>query len=125
MKEEPQEELHHDLREAFREAARTAAERPDRFWERQRAAVRQGIERSTARRLYVRRWSWATAATAAALVVALVLWRRPSAPLPHDADQELLVAVERSLEREVRAALEPAALLAGELSRAAETNDRR
>jgi hypothetical protein len=123
MKE--QEELTHDLRREFREAARTASERPDSFWERQRVAVRQRIESSRARRLSIRRWTWAAASAAAALVLALAVWRRPPAPAPRDPDHELLVAVERSLEREVPAALAPAVLLAGELSRAAEPKDRR
>ncbi len=116
-----EERLKDDLRLAFRDWARAAAERPESFWERQRLAVRDRIERAAKRRRVLRRSSWAAAAV---LVLGLTIARRsPRPPAASDPDHELLVAVERSLEREVPAALEPAALLAGELSRAAQAKE--
>ena len=113
-----------DLQLAFRDWARAAAERPESFWERQRLAVRGRIESAGKRRRVLRRSSWAAAAAVAALVLALTIARRsPRPPAAPDPDHELLVAVERSLEREVPAALEPAALLAGELSRARQAKE--
>jgi hypothetical protein len=55
----------------------------------------------------------------AAAAVALALWsglRAPAAPPGPDPDDELLVAVERSLRRDVPAALEAGLVLTGELA---------
>jgi predicted anti-sigma-YlaC factor YlaD len=105
-----------------REAIRAAASRSEAFWQWQRTAVaRRRTERSGSRRL-----AWAAATAALVLIAILLTEKRPPAkPLAQsDPDQALLVDVERSVRREVPRALEPAALLAQEISRGAEAGYR-
>jgi hypothetical protein len=106
------------LVESFRASARAGASRPEAFWARQHGSIRERLARPGAARP---RWLW-TAATAAAMLLcagALELRRagriRPEAA--HDFDRELVYDVERTVRRDLPAALEPAALLTGELVR--------
>ena len=103
----------------YHEEARAAAERPESFWQRQRAAIAaRRTDQSAPRRL-----AWA-AAVAMVLLAAVLLTERtpPAAPAAEtDPDHTLLVDVERSVRRELPRALEPAALLAQEVGRNAET----
>jgi len=100
------------------EWARAAAEHPDAFWERQQAQIRKCIPavpgRSSARTVT----AWA-GAFAVILLAILLLHNRPE-PRPSrvqsDPDQELLVAVEQTLQSGVPQALEPAAMLADEIN---------
>jgi len=90
--------------------------RPEEFWSRQRRGIQARIAAQTGRRM---RHPWRSLAAAAAAILAVVLMR-PSAPPPQkplpptaavDADQELLLAVERSLSAGTPASLAPVALL--------------
>src|SRR5262245_44447258 len=101
----------------FGAAARRGAERPEEFWERQRTEIRARLARP-------RRASTLWTMSAAAACVALLILQLREPRLPErgspDADEQLLVAVEQSLERRIPDALEPAALLAAEMNKAAE-----
>ncbi len=95
--------------------ARAQAERPEASWERQRRQIASRLhDRAPASHAW--RWAWVPAAVGLALVA--VFWFRgdtpPSSPGP-ETDHALLLAVERSLQADVPAALRPAALLAGEV----------
>jgi predicted anti-sigma-YlaC factor YlaD len=95
--------------------ARAQGERPEAAWERQRRQIASRLrDRAPVSRAW--RWAWVPAAVALALVA--VFWFRgetpPSSPGP-ETDHALLLAVERSLQADVPAALRPAALLAGEV----------
>jgi hypothetical protein len=103
---------------ALPEWAHAAAEHPEVFWERQRAAIRTRIadtpEGSSAR--IVTGWAGAFAL----VLLAIFLLHTSPAPRPSraqtDPDQELLVAVEQTVQNGVPQALEPAAMLADEIS---------
>jgi hypothetical protein len=105
----------------FRALAQTAAERPEYFWDRQRLAILDRLKAPHVTRRYRAIWIWATAAT---LVIVLVLILNPNhsqSIVPDFAaghDQELLVGVERSLNRELPQALQPAVILTQELDNA-------
>ncbi len=103
----------------YREETRAAAERPESFWQRQRAAIAaRRTDRPAPRRL-----TWITAVAIVVLAATLLVEKTPPpAPVAEtDADHALLVDVERSVRRQLPRALEPAALLAREVSRSAET----
>jgi hypothetical protein len=98
---------------------RAASEQPGWFWQRQQAAIRG--------RIAAREHAWLRPLTGWAgalglIVVGLLLLNGSPAPKPAqariDPDQELLYAVEDAVSSEVPAALEPAALLADEITNA-------
>jgi hypothetical protein len=108
--------------EALPDWARASTDRPEEFWQEQRSAVWSRIasseDRATTR--LIRRspllvWS---AVTALVLLAGFMLDRGSLAP-PHkaqlDPDHELLLAVERAVNNDGPAALDPAALLAEEM----------
>jgi hypothetical protein len=108
--------------EALPEWAKASTERPDEFWQEQRRIVwsRIASSESLATTRLVRRspllvWS---AVTALVLLAGFMLDRGSLAP-PHqaqlDPDHELLLAVERAVNNDGPAALDPAALLAEEM----------
>ena len=102
----------------YAETTHAAAKRPEGFWQAQRTA----IARHWSGRPVPRRLVWAVATACVVLAAALLIEKTPS-PEPvaqADADQTLLVDVQRSVRRELPRALEPAALLAQEVSRSAE-----
>lgn len=104
----------------YREAQRAATARPEAFWQWQQTAIAARLGgRSTARQ----RWTWAGAMAMVVLAATLLLRESPppSPVIQTDPDHALLVDVERSVRRELPRALEPAALLAQEVSRSAET----
>lgn len=103
----------------FGEAARGAAERPEAFWAWQRGAV---AGRLAEKKAEPRRLVWAGAMAVLVLLASMMLRQPPPEPAVAQADPDhvLLVEVERSMRREVPAALAPATLLANEMSRAAE-----
>lgn len=109
------------LRRALVRYARTAtaaAERAEGFWQRQQASIAARLTQHPV----PRRLAWAAAAASVALAAILLIGRTPQ-PAPKaevDPDSALLVDVERSVKRELPQALEPAALLAQELSRSSE-----
>jgi hypothetical protein len=99
------------------EWVRAVTDHPDAFWEQQQAEIRKRIatpDRSPARVA-------AVGASAFAMVVLAILFLHigPALPPPgaqSDPDQELLVAVEQAVQSGVPQALEPAAMLAEEIS---------
>jgi hypothetical protein len=105
----------------FRKFAQTAPDRPDYFWERQRLAIRDRL--SPTPRIPGHRSIWAWASAAVVVVLGIMLFpTRAQPPAPDIAaghDQDLLLAVERSLNRDVPKALAPALLLTEELDAAA------
>jgi len=107
----------HALRE-FRDTVHEIFDRPDAFWENQRLAVRSRLERRDPAKVTWRRsWAWASATVLLVMGLTLLLDRRE--PLRPDFaagdDQQLLLDVERALDRDVPASLEPAALLPEEM----------
>jgi hypothetical protein len=108
--------------EALPEWARASTDRPDEFWQQQRSIIWSliaSLENPAATRL-VRRspllaWS---AVTALVLLAGFMLDRgslAPSHKAQLDPDHELLLAVERAVNNDGPAALDPAALLAEEM----------
>lgn len=104
----------------FGAAARAAGERPEGFWAQQRQAIAARLSDAGAPS---RRLAWAVSL---AVVVLLAMTMVPRTPqrIEQDPDDALLRDVERSLRRQVPAALEPAALLAQELDRAAQNAEK-
>ena len=112
------------MRAALREfaaSARMAGERPEGFWTRQCQAIaaRLGESGTPSRGL-----QWAVS-LAAVVLLALTLVPRTPPRVEQDPDDALLRDVQRSLRRQVPQALEPAALLAQELDRAAQNAEKK
>jgi hypothetical protein len=107
----------HRLFPAVPQSLRSATERPSCFWQRQLSAVRVAASQ---RMLFHPGLAWASAL--ALLLLAFSLLTKSPAPKPvqaqNDSDQELLVAVEQAVETDGPESLEPAALLADEISNA-------
>jgi hypothetical protein len=101
---------------------RSNTDQPEWFWQRQQAAIRGRIAAAERSRF---RASLAWAGTLALSVVAMLLLNGGPSPAPVqtrvDPDQEMLLSVEDAVHREVPASLEPAALLAEEISSGAQT----
>jgi hypothetical protein len=105
---------------AFRDSAYSAAERPEAFWTRQRAAIVANLQRPVAGS--GRRPAMAWVSAAAALLLCLFLFvEKSKAPTPDIAagsDQDLLVEVDQALNQYCPEALTPAALIAQEIEQA-------
>ncbi len=103
----------------YAETTRAAAVQPEGFWQAQQAAITRRWTRPPA----PRRLAWAAAAASVVLAATLLIKiaQQPEPVAEADPDQALLVEVERSVRRELPRALEPAALLAEEVSRSTET----
>jgi hypothetical protein len=106
------------------EALRAAADKPESFWQRQRASIRTRMvaaKPASASLVGVR------VAAAALVLAALFLLQSAPAPVPPrtpiESDQQLLLSVERSVHSDVPEALEPAALLADDVLGGASSND--
>jgi hypothetical protein len=107
-------ELPPDLASAWRADAMRSSERPEEFWRGQQRRIHAHIESLSVRKP---RSLWLAAAVAA-LIFCAVLLISPAGPPPTrppqmkiDADQELLLAIERSLAAGTPEALEPLTLL--------------
>ncbi len=99
-------------------ALEAGAERPEMFWQRQHAAIRSRIAVEQASTRPWIRFAWATALS---LIVLAALTLRTQPPLPTtaapaDPDQQLLLSVEQAVHSGVPEALEPAAMLADDIS---------
>lgn len=98
------------------ETAREAAGRPDFFWKRQESAIRSRIK---AGQRPLPRLSLAWSCGLALILLSALFWRdvSPREPLTSqpDADQQLLISVERVVGSDLPASLEPAALLSDEI----------
>jgi hypothetical protein len=100
---------------------RIVAQNDDAFWEQQRTAIWAKIDSVDARKFPVLAW----ASAAAVLVAATLLFSiAPSVPprAQADSDHELMIQLERTLQSEVPVALEPAALLAREITENSQLN---
>ena len=107
-------ELPPDLASAWRADAMRSSECPEEFWRGQQIRIHSHIE---SRHVRKPRSLWLVAATAA-LIFCAALLISPAGPPPArppqtkvDADQELLLAIERSLAAGTPEALEPLTLL--------------
>jgi hypothetical protein len=103
--------------DALPASLRETAERPEWFWQRQQAVIHSRVAAAEGGWLKpVTAW----ASVFALVLLALLLLRSNPAPQPAqartDPDQELLIAVERAMQTDVPEALEPASLLADEIS---------
>ena len=107
--------------QSLRAEIQAAAERPEVFWQRQRAEV---LARLDAPAATLPPLAWASAAALLLLAVLLSLPGQPPvvATAPPDPDHQLLLDVQQTLDREVPDALAPAALLTQEMNQALETN---
>lgn len=110
-----------DFKERFKNlpaAVEAGAERSEMFWQRQQAAIRSRIAVEKASQ---RSWIGFAWATALSLILLATLALRINPPLPPtakpvDPDQQLLVSVEQAIHSGVPEALEPAAMLADDIS---------
>jgi hypothetical protein len=109
-----------------RDESLALGERPQGFWREQRLAIAARL--SADNQFVTRPLAWAASLAMVALVAAFLVQGvpplqiqavRPAASSATDSDHDLLVAVERSMRRDVPRALEPATLIAQELHRAA------
>jgi len=111
-------ERFHNSLAALRGMADIGAEKTEDFWQRQQTAIRNLLGSPPAPQpLAFPRLAWAAAVVL--LVTASLLLSKTPAPPPqarNDADHELLIAVERALQNEGPAALEPATVLTREIS---------
>jgi hypothetical protein len=99
----------------------TVAQNTDAFWEHQRTAIWANIDSVKPRKFPVLAW----ASAAAVLVAATLLFSiAPTVPprAEVDSDHELMIQLERTLQSEVPVALEPAALLAREITQNSQLN---
>jgi len=97
------------------------AKNTDAFWELQRASIWANIDSVGPRKFPALAW----ASVAAVLVAAtLLISIAPTVPprAQADSDHELMIQLERTLQSEVPAALEPAALLAREITQNSQLN---
>ena len=103
--------------------ARVVAQNADAFWEKQRTAIWADIVKVKPRK---ENPTLAWALGAAVLVVASLLLSVAPDPVPTraaaDTDHELMIQLERTLQSEVPEALEPAALLAREITQNSQPN---
>ena len=101
----------------FRESFRSAAERPDTFWARQRAAIFGNLQHPVRKAKWRPMLLWAQAFIVV-LVCLFLFTEKTKLPAPDfavGADQNLLVAVEQALVRDCPEALAPAATLVREI----------
>jgi hypothetical protein len=105
--------------EAFRRSARASTEKPDIFWARQRAEIAgklQGL--APAKQRPVRAWISATAIVL--LCLSFFLLEKPNLPAVEfagGADEQLLIEVQRALNRKCPDALAPAELISREMDK--------
>ena len=101
----------------FRDSLRAAAERPDTFWTRQRAAIAGELRQAAPASKLKPALLWAPASVV--VLVCLFLFvektRLPAPDFAAGADQNLLVDVEQALYRDCPEALAPAATLVQEI----------
>lgn len=106
-----------DVLKSFRDAHRHAAERSAFYWKSRYGAILKEIRTPAASIKFRHPLLWAPAAVA--LLFCLIFFsldRKPPVPdIAAGYDQELLIEVERALNRNCPAALEPLDILAGEM----------
>jgi hypothetical protein len=106
---------------AFSDAARETSDHPTHFWTRQAAQIHSRISSTRTSGMAFRYRM--TSALAALAIAALLLLLRAPVPQPEPqlaigsaSDHELLLEVERALQRDTPAALEPVTLLVEDIS---------
>ena len=101
--------------------AQAAAERPEVFWQRQRAQILRRLDAPAATPPPL---AWASAVALLLMAVLLSLPAKPpvAANAPSDPDHQLMLEVQQTLDRDVPDALAPAALLTQEMNQALEAN---
>jgi hypothetical protein len=107
---------------AFSTAAREASDRPIHFWTRQSTQIHSKLASAKSSRMGL--GSRMTSAFVALALAAFLLLERAPSPRPEPqvatgsgSDHELLLEVERALQRDTPAALEPVTLLVEDMSR--------
>jgi predicted anti-sigma-YlaC factor YlaD len=105
--------------------ARAAAHRPENFWEMQHARIAARLVPE--KKKNIRTWGFQLALATAAAVIILAFAIFGTRPYPQQVastvdDHSLLVDVEHSINDELPAALQPAALLVNEMNRHASPN---
>jgi len=112
----------------FRSAVVLAAERPERFWNVQRASILSKAAGRPPRPAWRVALVWTATVAIVVTGIGIVFDRPQAAPAPDLAagyDQELLIDVERSLNQEVPEPLDAAFLLTAEMGRGfSATNER-
>jgi hypothetical protein len=100
------------------ESASVATEHPNAFWERQQAQIRKRVAAVPVRSSTRAVTAWAGAFALILLATSLLRNSDETRPsrVQSDPDQELLVAVEQTLQSGIPQALEPAAILADEIN---------
>ena len=101
----------------FRVSLRAAAERPDTFWARQRAAISEGLRHPAHKSMWRPALLWAPASIVVLMCLFLFTEKNklPAPDFAVGADQNLLVDVEQALYRDCPEALAPAATLVREI----------
>jgi len=101
----------------LRESLRAAAERPETFWARQRAAISGNLRHPADESKWRPALLWAPASIAVLMCLLLVTGNNklPAPDFAVGADQNLLVEVEQALVRDCPEALAPAATLIQEI----------
>lgn len=106
-----------DVLKSFRDAHCAAAERPVFYWESRREAIMKKIQAPVSCSIFRRPQLWIPAAAVLLFCLIIFLPDR-TIPVPDIAagyDQELLIEVERALNRNYPAALRPVDILAREI----------
>jgi hypothetical protein len=115
--EDPENEQLKDSVRVFRDSLLAAAERPDAFWARQRAAIAGNLRQHAPASILKPVLLWVP--VSAIILMCFFLFREtPKLPAPDfavGADQNLLVDVEQALYRDYPEALAPAATLMQEV----------
>jgi len=112
----------------FRSAVRAAARRPEGFWNVQRVSVLRKVAGRPPRPAWRVALVWTTTVMFFVIGIGIMLDRPQAAPAPDLAagyDQELLIDIERSLDREVPEPLDAAFLLVAEMGRDSSTTSAR
>jgi hypothetical protein len=104
---------------AFKRSLHATEEIPDAFWEKQRAEIFKKIQIPSSAPKYRPAMLWASAAMVVLLCLTVFV-EKSKAPIPDFAagyDQNLLIEVERTLNREYPDALAPGAIFDQEIER--------
>ena len=105
------------LLKTIRTAIHAQAARPDEYWQRQRSAIQSRIMKRAP--LCWRRPQWISLAAATVLVILVILVarhaERPPAKVVTISEHDLLINIDRALDKRVPTVLEPALLLTEEM----------
>jgi hypothetical protein len=109
---------------------RTSANKPEEFWNQQRAAIRNQIATASMRTTHGFRWFVWVPAFAVMILAGLLVTGGTPAPAPiqanvtEDPDHQLLIAVEQVMQSSGPDALEPATYFVQQIKQEARTNSR-